>query len=301
MNGAPQPAAPSPPLLTTRELASLLRIKERKVYDLVAAGEIPCVRVTGKLLFPRADIDAWLGRHRLAGALRPALPPALVVGSHDPLLDWALRESGSGLAMLLDGSLDGLARLARGEAQAAGVHLPGADTESWNVAQIEAALPEQPVVALEWAWRVQGLILPAGNSRAVRGLADLPGLRLLPRQPASGSFVLLRQLLREAGIAWEALTLAEPPARSEADLALAIASGEADCGLGLAALARQFQLDFLPLARERYDLVIWRRAVFEPPLQRLFAFCRSARFLARARELAGYDASGLGSVRYNGP
>ena len=108
-------------LLTTREVASLLRIKERKVYDLVASGEIPHVRVTGKLLFPRALLDAWLLRHSEAHAA-PRAWPDIVAGSHDPLLDWALRESGAGLATFFDGSLDGLERIARGDAIAAGLH-----------------------------------------------------------------------------------------------------------------------------------------------------------------------------------
>src|SRR3546814_883337 len=108
MNGGPS-------FLTTREVAALLRVKERKVYDLAAAGDIPCRRVTGKLLFPRAEIEAWLARGGVGAAGR-ALPANIVAGSHDPLLDWAIRESGSGLAAYFDGSLDGLARMARGEA-----------------------------------------------------------------------------------------------------------------------------------------------------------------------------------------
>ncbi len=75
--------------LTTKELAKLLRVKERKVYDLAAAGSIPCRRVTGKLLFPRAEIESWL-RGDGAGLVQESLPP-IVAGSHDTLLDWALR------------------------------------------------------------------------------------------------------------------------------------------------------------------------------------------------------------------
>jgi molybdate-binding protein len=92
-----------------------------------------------------------------------------------------------------------------------------------------------------------------------------------------------------------------PPARTEADVALAIADGKAEVGLGLAAMARQFRLDFVPLVHERYDLLVWRRAYFEPPLQRLWAFCRSAPFAAKARELGGYDVGGFGRVHHNGP
>jgi excisionase family DNA binding protein len=293
-------SGPGPEFLTTRELAGLLRIKERKVYELVAAGGLPCLRVTGKLLFPRAGIEAWLRGH---GASEPAAaqPPAVLAGSYDPLLEWALRESGADLALRLDGSADGLARLARSEASAAGIHLPDPDGAGWNLTAIEQGLPGQPVVALEWAWREQGLLLSAGNPHGIRGLADLPGRRLVPRQAGAGSQVLLQSLVARAGLAWDALTLHDPPARSEADLAQAIAEGVADCGFGLATFARQHRLDFLPLARERYDLVVWRRAYFEPPLQRLLTFCASARFRARAEALAGYDVAGLGQVRFNGP
>jgi excisionase family DNA binding protein len=285
-------------LLTTREVASLLRIKERKVYDLVASGEIPHVRVTGKLLFPRALLDAWLLQHSESHAA-PRTWPDIVAGSHDPLLDWALRESGAGLATFFDGSLDGLERMASGNAIAAGLHL--VEGAGWNVGHIERRLAGEPVVLIEWARREQGFILPPGNPFGIDGPAGLKGHRLIPRQREAGSFLLLQQLLEREGLSLEALEVVAPPARTEADVALAVADGKAEVGLGLAAMARQFRLDFVPLVRERYDLLVWRRAYFEAPLQRLFAFCRTAAFAAKARDLGGYDVEGFGCVHYNGP
>lgn len=291
-------------LLTTREVAHLLRIKERKVYDLVAGGEIPHVRVTGKLLFPRPLLDAWLLRHSAHGepSAEARERPAIVVGSHDPLLDWALRDSGAGLATFCDGSLDGLERLARGEAIAAGVHLlEDVANDDWNRDHVQRALHGQPVVLIEWARRQQGLIVPPGNPAGLAQPRDLKGRRLIPRQHEAGSFLLLRHLLEADGASLDELTLLEPPARTEADVALAVADGKAEAGLGLAAMARQFRLDFVPLVRERFDLAIWRRAYFEQPLQRLFTFTRSTAFAARAAEFAGYSVTGLGTVHYNGP
>jgi putative molybdopterin biosynthesis protein len=285
-------------LLTTREVAGLLRIKERKVYDLVASGEIPHVRVTGKLLFPRALLDAWLLRHSESHEA-PRAWPDIVAGSHDPLLDWALRESGAGLATFFDGSLDGLERIGRGDAIAAGLHL--VEGPGWNIGHIERRLAGEPVVLLEWARREQGLILPPGNPAGITGAAGLAGRRLIPRQREAGSFLLLQRLLEAEGLSLDALDLVAPPARTEADVAIAIADGKAEVGLGLAAMARQFRLAFVPLVRERYDLLIWRRAYFEPPLQRLFAFCRSAPFAAKAGELGGYNIAGFGDVHHNGP
>ena len=110
-----------PEFLTVRELAAFLRVKERKVYALASSGEIPCSRATGKLIFPRAAVEAWLSRHSSGGqaAPRPGVRPLVFAGSHDPLLEWALRESGSGLASLPEGSEAGYRRLLKGEVDTA--------------------------------------------------------------------------------------------------------------------------------------------------------------------------------------
>src|SRR6476619_5112342 len=111
-------------LLTTDEAATYLRLSERKLYELVAHGAVPCTKVTGKWLFPKSALDRWLA----AGFAGPAEfahadAPAIVGGSHDPLLERALRESGSQLASLPEGSEAGLQRLLRGEVIAAAIHL----------------------------------------------------------------------------------------------------------------------------------------------------------------------------------
>lgn len=284
--------------LTTRELAELLRIKERKVYDLAASGEIPCSRAMGKLLFPRGAVNAWLARHGSGFTLAPAPQrPNVLLGSHDPLIDWALRESRSGLASFFDSSFDGLDRLARGEGIATGLHIhePGAaGAEGWNVGTVRARFGQAPVVLVEWAWRQRGLLVAPGS--AIAGLADLRGRRVVPRQSEAGSQLLFDHLLGEAGIAVDLAA----PARSEADAALAVQQGKAEAAFGLAAIARQFRLKFVAVARERFDLLVDRRAWFEPPLQRLLAFCRTEAFPAKAAELAGYDLSGFGTVHFNG-
>ena len=157
------------------------------------------------------------------------------------------------------------------------------------------------VVALSWAVREQGLILPTGNPRRIEAITDLKSRNIAARQRQSGSFLLLRGLLAGGGLSLDDVQLVDPPIRSEMEVADAVATGKADAGLGLHCVARQFRLDFVPLARERFDLIVWRRACFEPPLQRLLAFCRTERFENHAAELAGYDTSAFGEVRYNGP
>lgn len=289
--------------LTTKEVAALLRIKERKVYELVAENAVPHSRVTGKLLFPRDMVEAWVRRHVefREGTEGLVERPLVVAGSHDPLLDWALRESGSGLATFFDGSLSGLARLAEGGAVAAGMHVYEPDREDWNRAHIRERIPAMPVILVEWAMRTQGLVLAPGNPQNITSIADLAGRRVIPCQHEAGSRVLLEYLMNRAGLDAAAVTMLDPPARSEADVALAVADGKADAGLAVETVARQYRLDFLPLFRERYDLAVWRRDWFEPPLRKLISFARAPAFAERAEELGGYDITGLGTVRYNGP
>src|SRR5262249_12250741 len=111
-------------LLTTLEAAEYLRLKERKLYELVAEGAIPCTKVTGRWLFPRIELDRWLAASLVRPpGLGPAEPMPIVGGSHDTLLEWALRESGCGLASLPEGSERGLERFAAGELTAAAIHL----------------------------------------------------------------------------------------------------------------------------------------------------------------------------------
>jgi putative molybdopterin biosynthesis protein len=292
-----------PEFLTTKEVAALLRIKERKVYELVAEHAIPVSRVTGKLLFPREMVEAWVWRQAEYAGGTEALHgrPPVLAGSHDPLLEWALRESGSELAAFFDGSLDGLGRVAAGKAIGAGLHVYEPEVEDWNRGHLERAMPGMPVVLIEWAWRMQGLVVPPANPKGIGRIGDLDGLTLMPRQERSGSHLLLEHLMGQAGLGPTRARLLAPPARSEADVALAIAEGKADAGFAIETVARQFRLGFVPLFRERYDLAVWRRDYFEPPLQKLLAFCRGAAFHTRAQELGGYDVSGLARVHYNGP
>ncbi len=287
--------------LTTRELAELLRIKERKVYDLAASGEVPCSRATGKLLFPREAVAAWIAG-RSSGSQVPVLPPRPLVflGSHDPLLEWALRESECAIATYFDGSLDGLTRFCAGEGIAAGLHVPGDPIDGWSTSAVTAACASMPVVLVEWARRRRGLILPADATTKGQGVRKLVGKRLAARQTQSGTHQLLCRLLGDAGIGFDEL-LVTVTARTESDAATSVLEGKADAAFGLESLARQFGLSFAPIIEERFDLLIERRAWFEPPMQKLLAFCRTEPFRARAREHAGYDLSGFGRVHFNGP
>lgn len=291
---------PREDLMTTAEVADYLRLGERKVYELVRERVIPCVRVTGKLLFPRQAIDLWLMNHLESDERIVRDTPAVLAGSHDPLLEWAVRESGSDLALLLNGSGDGVRRLLANQAQVIGFHLIHEDG-TWNNPARCGLGGLRDLVTIEWAQRTQGLIVAPGNPleiRDVRALAN-PRVRVLRRQEGAGADVLLRELLRQVGLTLGDVHTLEHCALTHDDLALEVLRGGADCGLGVEAAARRHGLDFVPICLERFDLGMRRRAYFQPQLQALLGVAKTERFRSRAESLGGYDLTGHGQVRYN--
>src|SRR5262245_26152567 len=151
-----------PELLTTEEAATYLRLSERKLYELVSTGAVPCTKMTGKWLFPKAALDRWLASGLVTPvALAQAPAPPIIGGSHDPLLEWALRESGSALASLPEGSESGLARLARGEVIAAAIHLHrlDGDDDAANIDTVASASGLYDAVLIAFARREQGLLV----------------------------------------------------------------------------------------------------------------------------------------------
>jgi len=291
----------TPEYMTTSELAELLRIKERKVYEMVSSGKIPCTRATGKLLFARREIDSWLGEKGGSKSAHKAthMRPAVFLGSHDPLLDWALKESACGLASNFDGSMDGLDRFAAGEGLAAAMHLYEGESSAWNTRTVSEKFTGQAVVLGEFCWRERGLVMRTELKDQVQSITDLKGHSIAPRQASAGSQLLLLHLMEQQGLDAGDVSFSEL-AYTETDAVTSILDGSADATLGLRSVARRFNLEFVPLMRERFDLLVDRRAWFEPAFQAFLSFCRSAAFRERAKSLQGYDVSGFGKVHFTG-
>jgi putative molybdopterin biosynthesis protein len=291
-----------PDLLTTDEAATYLRLSERKLYELVAHGAIPCSKVTGRWLFPKAALDRWVSAGLLTTAplARPA--PPIVGGSHDPLLEWALRESGSGLATLPEGSEAGLRRLAHGEVMAAAIHLHRheGDDENANAEAVASAPGLHDAVVIAFARREQGLLVAPGNPLKLTGIKDVAGnrARMALRPNGAGAQLLLLALLAQAGLPFEALNVVKPPCPTGPDIAQAVRHARADCGIATRAVALSAGLDFVPLTWERFDLALRQRDYFLPGLQALFDFLRTAAFRERAAEFKGYDVAETGRVRH---
>jgi excisionase family DNA binding protein len=292
--------------LTTSEAADYVRLGERKLYELVTSGAIPCSKVAGKWLFPRHELDLWV----LSGLARPAGmiaadPPPIVGGSQDDLLEWAMRESGSGLASLAEGTARGVDRLLRGEVIAAAIHfhsemLPADCADDANVAAVRAMPGLHDAVLVGFARREQGLLLAPGNPKQLNSLADVlsSGAKMAVRQPGAGAQMLLDVLLTRAGAKPKDLRRLEPACLTGPDLAAAIRAGRADCGVATRAAAKSAGLDFVPLLHEHFDLLMRQRSYFRPAMQALIGFVAQKRLTQRAAELSGYDPAPAGQIRF---
>jgi excisionase family DNA binding protein len=292
--------------LTTSEAAEYVRLGERKLYELVTSGAIPCSKVAGKWLFPRHELDLWV----LSGLARPAGmtaadPPPIVGGSQDDLLEWSLRESGSGLASLTEGTARGVERLQRGEVMAAAIHfhgdaIPEQSAGDANVAAVRGLPSLHDAVLVGFARREQGFLLPPGNPKQLHTLSDVlgAGAKMAVRQPGAGAQMLLEALLTQAGAAHKDLRRLEPPCLTGPDLAGAIRAGRADCGVATRAAAKSAGLDFVPLVSENFDLLMRQRSYFRPSMQALIGFVGHKRLKQRAAELTGYDPASAGQIRF---
>ena len=290
-------------LFTTAEAASYLRLKERKIYEMVAEGTVPCTKVTGRWLFPKAELDHWLASSvtRPNGLNRPE-PAPIVAGSHDPLLDWALRESGSGIATLAVGSEGGFQRFVSGEVMAASMHLHALEdiAADANVATMAARNDMQDAVLVAFCRREQGFLVAPGNPLNLHTIDDVIAkkARMTMRPKGAGAQLLLLSLLHKAAQPIEALVTASPICPTGPDIAQAIRAGRADIGVATRGVANSAGLDFISIVWEPFDLVMRQRDYFRPLLQALLKFLHDDDLKARAQEMGGYDVSAAGRVRF---
>ena len=282
---------------TTEELADFLRIKSRKVYDLVSKDLVPHSRVMGKLLFSKIEISNWISGNKSEDIQFKSMPIVLL-GSHDPLLELAVKKSKSGIAMSFDGSTQGLERFKLNEGFVSGLHLYDNDENIWNVPIVKKQLSDKAVVLIEWAKRERGLIFKENNNIKNISIENYKGKRLVRRQIGSGSEIYLQYILRTYNLSHDDFKRTEI-AYSENDAVHLVLSDKADVTLGLKSEAKKYQLGFCPIITERFDLVVDRKFWFEKPFQDLLNFCKTSHFKEIASNLDGYNIIDLGKVHFN--
>ncbi len=318
--GQPLDEPPTVQATLTRKVVSpegdeeFLRVTVGQVGERVVATPLPggsgvlmsLVRADGVVRIPRGEQGFEPGATVTVFLNRPVASlrrTVVAIGSHDLTLDLLADELGRRapgwrLSSANVGSLGGLMALGRGEAHLAGSHLLDEASGEYNVGYIRRLLPGVSVILLGFVQRQQGLIVPRGNPKGITDLADLtrPDVVFINRQRGAGTRVLLDYRLRQLRINPRQIQGYERQEFTHLAVAAAVASGAADCGLGILAAARALDLDFVPLDLERYDLVIPTQFYESEVLAPVLAIIRDPAFAARVRDLGGYETPQMGQV-----
>ncbi|MGI9658926.1 MAG: molybdopterin biosynthesis protein [Gaiellaceae bacterium] len=222
-------------------------------------------------------------------------------GSHDLVLDLAAatmreRRHDTWLSSTAVGSLGGLLALRDGLCHVAGAHLLDEASGDYNLPFVERLLGDEQFAVIRLAHRDQGLMVAPGNPLAIASLDDLAHTpaRYVNRQRGAGTRVLLDYELAKRGVASSAVRGYEREEYSHLAVAAAIAAGRADCGLGILAAARAFELDFVPVASEPFDLVMRTETLDDPTVEPLLSLLADEKFRTSVSELGGYDVAEMG-------
>jgi putative molybdopterin biosynthesis protein len=318
MQNRSEPEEESVTVLPTKKLASrlgmeeFLRVKLGRVDDRVVATPLPrgagtITSITEADGIIRIPADAEGVRENQAVPARLLKSKHLiddtivVVGSHDNTLDILadLVRSKShrySISSSHVGSMGGLVAIRKNLCHIAGTHLLDTADGSYNISYIKKYLPDTPVRLIHLVERDQGLIIPAGNPKQIKGITDLTrnDITFINRQAGSGTRVLLDYHMEKMGIAGSQVKGYENEEYTHMAVSVAVLGGTADAGLGIYAAAKALGLDFIAVATESYDIVIPERFVDTPRVSLLMDIIRSKEFISRASELGGYHTEKTG-------
>ena len=293
----PEPRVERPAAIAGGRVAPGARVVVAAVGDRLVAHQLG-----GSGLFAPADGVAVNAASKVQLFIDPeqAERTAFLVGC-DPslgiLASWVSRRSQAARLVWLPGSSPAaLAALKHSPAHVAGIHLRDAKTGEFNVAHARRALASAGGIVVSYAGWEQGFIVAHGNPKKLGSIADLarPGVRLVNREAGSGSRALLDQLLGGSRIPAERVLGYDDVVRSHMAVARAVASGAADVGIGLRAVARA-SCGFVPLADARFDFLIPSEHLKHPAIQVLLDVMQSASLRADLSALPGYDVSATGT------
>ncbi len=320
LQGMPVPERKQVETIMSRRVVSsfksqeYLRVKVGQVGDKLIATPLPrgsgvitsLVRADGYVCIPQLKEGLEIGEKvqvELVKDLEEIKNTVVSIGSHDLTLDIianVLRTNSpkTSLSSAHTGSMGGLMALRRGETHIAGSHLLDEKTGEYNVPYIKRFLPHREVILVNLVYRQQGLIVLQGNPKKIKGLEDLTreDISFVNRQKGAGTRILLDYRLRGMELNSREIKGYEREEYSHLSVAAAVASGTADAGLGVLAAARALDMDFIPLAEERYDLIIPVEFMEMEKIQKLLKVIRSDNFKSQVINLGGYDVKETGEV-----
>jgi putative molybdopterin biosynthesis protein len=303
--------------LSTQEVADMLHVSKSTIYDLIKKGEISSYKVGRKVRFTESDVQDYISRAKKS--------QSVVNSASNNLADFNLLGSEKkqdsfiicGQDLILDilsnhmrlhnihalrayiGSYDSLVSLYRNKINVASTHLWDSDTDQYNVPYVRRLLPGIPTVIIHLTCRMQGLYVLKGNPKGITTWADFgrDDITMINREYGAGSRVLLDENLKLLGIYGSAIKGYKKENQSHLAVASAVSSGDADVAVGNEKIARQVDnIDFIPLKKERYDLVVKKEDFQTLEIQTMLNIIRSVAFKNEFGNIGGYDTSDMGKI-----
>jgi len=312
--------------LTPQEVAGILKIAKTTVYELIKRGELNAYRIGRKVRVEQSDVEEYKRKSKklnnstnnqvlnIYNSSEEKLPQieynevsynkGFLICGQDILLDILSRyleqhPKGTKTARSYIGSYRSLVNLYEGEAQVATCHLWDGRTGEYNVPYIERLLPGTPAVIVHLACRMQGFYVQKGNPKVIKSWKDLKrnDIIIVNREKGSGARVLLDEHLRLLGISGNTINGYTRECLTHLAVASAVSRGGADLGLGNEKAGLQVKgIDFIPLQKERYELVMKKEDMSKPPFQALMEIIRSEEFKMELEGIGGYDLSETGKI-----
>ncbi len=306
---------PARPLPSKLGIEEFLRVKLGRVGDKIVATPLPraagaittLTKAHGVIRIPKQSEGINEDEEVEAELLVPEeeiLNTIVIIGSHDLTIDLLASELKKkspflNISASNVGSLGGLMAIKKGKAHLAGSHLFDPETGVYNLTYIDRYLKDVSVKVVNLVIRHQGLIVPKGNPKGIKGIRDLTrsDITMVNRQQGAGTRILLDYKLKQLGINPEIINGYEHEEFSHMAVAVDVLSGRADVGLGIYAAARALGLDFIPIAVEEYDLIIAERFWEDSKIETILEVINSKAFKEKVLEMGGYDVSKTGTIK----
>ncbi|MCG6931105.1 MAG: molybdopterin biosynthesis protein [Desulfofustis sp.] len=306
----------SRPMHSPMGVDQFVRVTLGRVHDTLiatpsgkgAGSVMSLVRADGLLTIPVGSEGIGAGETVRIELMRPMQEvdrTLVAIGSHDNILDLMANglhqlDPPIRLSSAHVGSMGGIMAIRRGEAHFGGTHLLDEQTGEYNIPFIKRFLAGMQLRLVNLCYRQQGFIVAKGNPKAVRSFTDIVERKLLfiNRQKGAGTRLLTDKIIRESGLDPGLIAGYDHEEYTHMNIAVAVMSGSADVGMGIRAAAVALGLDFVPVAEERYDLIVPEAFVDDKRMSAAFDLIQDQQFMARVETLGGYSLRHCGNVIY---
>ncbi|HBE78827.1 MAG TPA: excisionase [Firmicutes bacterium] len=314
---------PNEKVYTPEEVANILKISRFTVYQMIKRGDMPSCQVGRRIRIEASDLERYIQsvKNDTPALIQNSSP---IVRNTADIASWSTIGSKDGLIIcgqdvVLDvltkhlerqlpqlrflrqylGSIPALFGLYQGTANLATAHLWDGDTGEYNISYVRKILPGQRLLIYNLVYRMEGFYVANGNPKSIQAWTDLakPGIRIINRECGAGARVLLDEQLRKLNIASDRIIGYDNEEPSHLSVASCVARGEADVGIGIEKAALQVpKIDFIPLQKERYDLIFRKSDLNLLQFQQLLLILNSASFKNEISGMGGYDVSQMGQL-----